>query len=170
MNTPAMPELDPADIVVDVVRKPMGGFAFVNTNGVIVTHKPSGIAVTVDAHKSMHENRQAALDKLRMTLATLQAQPAEVSDATINRLVYEHTKLNPNQADDLDLLLGFRKAVRAILALRPQAVPMTREQRKAVVEAAEVLMKADINLPWRDAIITATEAHHRINAPAGGEG
>lgn len=63
--------------------------------------------------------------------AMVQAQPAAVSDATINRVVYEHTKLNPNQADDLDLLLGIRKAVRAILALRPQAVPMTEEQKAA---------------------------------------
>lgn len=62
--------------------------------------------------------------------ATLQAQPAAaVSDATINRVVYEHTKLNPNQADDRDLLLGFRKAVRALLTQRPAA----QTEREAVV-------------------------------------
>lgn len=41
--------------------------------------------------------------------------------AEIDRIVYEHTKLNPNQADDQTLLAGIRSAVSAILALRPQS-------------------------------------------------
>ena len=107
-------------------------------------------------------------DQMRAyALATLQAQPAEVSDATINRLVYEHTKLNPNQAADLDLLLGFRKAVRAILALRPRAVPMTDER------LAEVLTTAYGSPEWTMDDVRAARAVEAaalgITAPAGGE-
>lgn len=87
----ALPELSLADIVVDVVRKPMGGFAYVNTTGITVTHKPSGISVTAASGRSQHVNRQAALDKLR-----------------------------------------------AILALRPQAVPMTDEPEWIVNDLGEL--------------------------------
>lgn len=58
---------------------------------------------------------------------------------------------------------GFKRA-RAILALRPQAVPMTEEQRQQA-----------FNKSWATssdffAGIEAAEAHHGIAAPAGGEG
>lgn len=59
----------PEDFTVDVVVKPMGGFAPVNTQGVRVTHKPTGISVTCDAARSQHMNRQQAFEKLRAILA-----------------------------------------------------------------------------------------------------
>lgn len=72
-------------------------------------------------------------DQMRAyAIATLQAQPAAaVSDEEINRIVWEHTRLNPNQAADSGLMLCIRNAVRAILALRPQEVPMTDEPQSA---------------------------------------
>ncbi len=59
----------PEDFTVDVVVKPMGGFAPVNTQGVRVTHKPTGVSVTCDAARSQHTNRQQAFEKLSAILA-----------------------------------------------------------------------------------------------------
>ena len=59
----------PEDFTVDVVVKSMGGFAPVNTQGVRVTHKPTGISVTCDAARSQHTNRQQAFETLRAILA-----------------------------------------------------------------------------------------------------
>ena len=54
-------------------------------------------------------------------------------------------------------------------SLRPQAVPMTDEQRQRVFAAAEHRTLAFDNVSWRDAIVDEVEAHHDITAPAGGE-
>lgn len=54
-------------------------------------------------------------------------------------------------------------------SLRPQALPMTREQREQVFRDAENRMMREINLSWRDAVVECVEAHHGITAPAGGE-
>ena len=59
----------PEDFTVDVVVKSMGGFAPVNTQGVRVTHKPTGISVTCDAARSQHTNRHQAFETLRAILA-----------------------------------------------------------------------------------------------------
>ena len=64
-----LPDLNPEDIVVDVVLKQLGGFAPVTTHGVRVTHKPSRISVVVDSERSQHRNRQLALEALRAILA-----------------------------------------------------------------------------------------------------
>ena len=65
--------IQPEDFTVDVVVKSMGGFAQINTKGVRVTHKPTGISVTCDAARSQHANRQQAFEKLSAILAQ---QPA----------------------------------------------------------------------------------------------
>lgn len=57
------------DFTVDVVVKPMVGFAPVNTQGVRVTHNPTGISVTCDVARSQHTNRQQAFEKLSAILA-----------------------------------------------------------------------------------------------------
>ena len=59
----------PEDFTVDVVVKSMGGFAQINTKGVRVTHKPTGVSVTCDAARSQHANRQQAFEKLSAILA-----------------------------------------------------------------------------------------------------
>lgn len=65
----------PEDFTVDVVVKSMGGFAQINTKGVRVTHKPTGISVTCDVARSQHANRNQAIETLRAILAT---RPAAV--------------------------------------------------------------------------------------------
>ena len=55
-------------------------------------------------------------------------------------------------------------AARAILALRPQAVPMTDEQ----IEKARVIAWSVDKISFYSGVRTA-EAHHGITAPAGGE-
>lgn len=65
--------LHPEDFNVEVVTKPVVGFAPVSTQGVRVTHKPTGISVTCDAARSQHTNRHHAFEQLRAILAQ---QPA----------------------------------------------------------------------------------------------
>lgn len=95
------------------------------------------------------------------------ARPAAdgVSDAEIDRIVWEYTRLNPNQAADSGLMLCIRNAVRAILALRPaqQAVPMTEEQIVAIAAT-------DCAIPgsYVYSLVRAVEAHHGITAQAKG--
>lgn len=97
--------------------------------------------------------------------ATLQAQPAEVSDdelrktiealrdpGTVSAFYNGYYTLTPDELR------------RAMLALRPQAVPMTDEQRQRVFAAAEHRTLAFDNVSWRDAIVDAVESHHGITA------
>lgn len=109
----------PEDFTVDVVVKSMGGFAPANTQGVRVTHKPTGISVTCDVARSQHTNRHQAFETLR-----------------------------------------------AILALRPERVPMTEDQ----VWHNDALMSANGTAGFKmDAlmrIVRAAEAHHGITAQA----
>lgn len=64
-----IPELNPEDIVVDVVYKQLGGFAPIVSHGVRVAHKPSQISVVVDSERSQHKNRQLALQALRSIIS-----------------------------------------------------------------------------------------------------
>jgi len=57
-------EINPSDFHVEVVLKPMGGFAPIATNGVKVTHKPTGISVTVDSDRRAHRNRDLAFEQV----------------------------------------------------------------------------------------------------------
>lgn len=113
----------PEDFTVDVVVKPMVGFAQVNTKGVRVTHKPTGISVTCDVARSQHTNRQQAFEKLR-----------------------------------------------AILAMRPERVPMTDEALwTAVIEHLGPEALSGGRMSILDAFhlgITVAEAHHGITAQA----
>ena len=63
-------------------------------------------------------------------------------------------------------------AARAILALRPQAVPMTDEQIVAAFKACDLEDPSKEGWIWRTRIkwARAIEAHHGITTPAGGEG
>ena len=83
----------PEDFTVDVVVKPMGGFAPANTKGVRVTHKPTGISVTCDAARSQHANRKQAFEKLQAILAQ---RPARVP------MTDEQISLEAHNADDRD--------------------------------------------------------------------
>lgn len=92
--------------------------------------------------------------------AALSSQPSpelgEVSDAEILALA----ALNPGPWLDVTLIAF----ARAILALRPQAVPMTDEQRQRVFAAAEYRIFVFDNVSWRDAIVDEVEVHHGITA------
>ena len=121
--------LHPEDFNVEVVMKPVVGFAPVSTQGVRVTHKPTGISVTCDAARSQHTNRHHAFEQLR-----------------------------------------------AILALRPAAVPMTDEVFdlicNAIDKADTISMEGDYMLDSDDCIAVVRvmqallSAHHGITAQA----
>ncbi len=109
----------PEDFTVDVVVKSMGGFAQINTKGVRVTHKPTGISVMCDVARSQHANRNQAIETLR-----------------------------------------------AILATRPAAVPMTDEEATAMIR--ETVRGNTIRRDGSTSlqIVRATEAHYGITAQA----
>lgn len=59
----------------------------------------------------------ATTDQANLGYAPLYTRPAvTLTDEEIKEMVFEHTKLNPNQRDDLELLDYIVSAIRAILA------------------------------------------------------
>ena len=124
------------------------------------------------AHESAQLMRKAA-----QALATLQAQPAEVSDADIAHAV--RSLYTNDEAAKMGLPDDIKTA-RAVLALRPQAVPMTDEQFTQLLR--KLKRSREVFQAGRDSYETACApmnsddeawsaylAHHGITAPAGGE-
>ena len=116
--------IQPEDFTVDVVVKSMGGFAQINTSGIRVTHKPTGISVTCDAARSQHTNRNQAFEELS-----------------------------------------------AIIAQRPERVPMTDEQISLEAHNADDRDWNDLRFrsSWHEGFLEGArfaEAHHGITAQA----
>lgn len=83
----------PEDFTVDVVVKSMGGFAPVNTQGVRVTHKPTGISVTCDVARSQHTNRHQAFETLRAILS-LRPERVPMTDEEATAMIRETVRGN----------------------------------------------------------------------------
>lgn len=105
------------------------------------------------------------------------AQPAEVPDAEIERIAIESEmvfrsggKLLTPFLEHIDLTRNVHAFARAILAPRPQAMPMTVDQawHSDTLMAANGIAGFKMDALMR--IVRAVEAHHGITAPAGGEG
>lgn len=103
-------------------------------------------------------DRFAAAEK---ALAALQSQPAAagVSDAELRAI---------DDAHDWQTTAGRMAAYRAILALRPQAVPMTDGERLVIAERYCTKNWTDNYLALIDAVIADVQAHHGITQRADG--
>lgn len=58
--------------------------------------------------------------------------------------------------------LFYALAAPATAPAQPERKPMTKGQREQVVRRAEAAMNGNVNLSWRDALISETEAFHDI--------
>lgn len=120
----------------------------------------NGVSLYATDLRALLADLDAARDALQAQQSTQGDTPAEVSDEQIHDLAAE-LELDDPRAD----LIAF---ARAILALRPQAVPMTDER------LAEVLTTAYGSPEWTMDDVRAARAveaaAHGITAPAGGEG
>lgn len=94
-------------------------------------------------------------------------QPAAVSDEAIDRICYLATEIRFAKTDDA--AQAVIDQIRAILALRPQAVPMTEEQIAQMYDA-EVDIDPENSWEAYQAAVRSYEASLGITAPAGGEG
>ena len=62
-------ELTPTDLNVSTwSRKPKSSWVITQDNGIRVSHKPTGIAVKCDKHRSQHKNKQVCIDAIRYLL------------------------------------------------------------------------------------------------------
>ena len=123
-TTPAMPELPETDYYL----------GFFNEGGAQLTGLRGYTADQMDARYLRGYND---------ALATLQAQPAEVSDAELLGAIARgwcHPK-NSGKEVDADLAAAIAEEIHAILALRPQAVPMTDEPQWIVNDLGELGVK-----------------------------
>lgn len=73
-------------------------------------------AVYPGQNRDLHEMLGKLADQQAATPAPAPAPEVGLTDSSIDRIVYEHTKLNPNQGADRALLTGIRHAVRDIIA------------------------------------------------------
>ena len=113
------------------------------------------------------KSRQPAFSARQMREALQPAQPAEVSDAELRKAI--DALRNPGTVSTF--YNGFYTLTpdelrRAILALRPQAVPMTEEQIVAALKACDREDPSKEGWIWRTRIkwARAVEAHHGITA------
>lgn len=69
-----MQEFDPEDLLIEVRRSSGQGGQHVPrmSEGVSITHKPSGIVVYCDSERSTHKNKEAALKVLSIGIETLE--------------------------------------------------------------------------------------------------
>lgn len=64
-----VPELDPADLVIDTYGGSTSGFVAKPATGVRITHKPTGIQVSEDGERSQFRNKAAAYERLKLLVA-----------------------------------------------------------------------------------------------------
>ena len=86
----------------------------------------------------------------------------------VQDLLYQVTRWKGENHEVLTDLHDIKEAVKAALAApattpaQPERTPMTKEQREQVARRAEAAMNGNVNLSWRDALISETEAFHDI--------
>ena len=112
----------------------------------IAFEESSGVAATGNkANRVLHEIR-ALFDVKQAEIALLKAESEERLQ-NCAALVAENERL---------------RAAPATAPAQPERKPMTKGQREQVARRAEAAMNGNVNLSWRDALISETEAFHDI--------
>lgn len=79
-DAPALPALDPADLLVETMTAggPGGQHQNKTESAVRITHRPTGASAIARDGRSQHRNRALALERLRAVLAGVAAREADL--------------------------------------------------------------------------------------------
>lgn len=79
-------EINPQDLRIDMLPSPKGGMVTSPSNGIEITHLPTGIVVRCDSERSQHKNRDIAIKELRKQLEAFKPPEIETSDEDISTI------------------------------------------------------------------------------------
>ena len=86
----------------------------------------------------------------------------KVLEQALNALLLPCDRWNGKQFLIVNAAVNSVQNALAAPATAPERKPMTKGQREQVARRAEAAMNGNVNLSWRDALISETEAFHDI--------
>jgi hypothetical protein len=103
-------------------------------------------------------------EKIEAATAAALAAPATAPEKTVKEIMEfaRHYAADTFSSATLEDKIRRSLAAPATAPAQPERKPMTKGQREQVARRAEAAMNGNVNLSWRDALISETEAFHDI--------
>ena len=119
-------EIDHEEIIVETYRS--GGNSWVNKpdNGVRITHRPTGLRVQSDMHRSLHRNKAMAMEELGRRLNPRLPTKKEVHGLTATdciRMAYNATNAVSENYSQTYVVTGYLMAMAAAQTDAQKAKP-----------------------------------------------